>query len=128
MRARQSRVTITFYSVFNNLPFLSYFHRSQETIIILSRWKSTWLMKNIKFPQPDVSLQPFTTPSGSTQCRHKGFLPLPLQVICRFHVHFYAPHPYSCNSDSPYNLQKQFAPSSSYFLSNSKTFMPFPGF
>jgi hypothetical protein len=37
-------------------------------------------------------------------------------------------HPYICNSDITYDLQKQFASSSSYFLSNSKTFMPFSGF
>jgi hypothetical protein len=58
VRARQSWVTITFYSVFTTLPFWKYFHRSQEIIIIFSRWKSIWLMKNTKFPQPDVSLQP----------------------------------------------------------------------
>jgi len=58
VRAGQSRVSITFYSVFTTLLFWSYFRRSQEIIIILSRWKSIWLMQNIKFPQPDMSLRP----------------------------------------------------------------------
>lgn len=92
VRAGQSRFTITFYSVFITLLFWRHFRRSQAIIIILSRWKIIWLMKNIKFPQPDVSLQPKHL-QAVCSADTRVFQPLPLQVICWFHVHFYAPHP-----------------------------------
>ena len=124
VRARQRRVTITFYSVFVTIPFWGYFLCfARNSIIILSCWKSIWLMKNIKLPKPDVSVQ-----SKHLQAVFSADTEVSCLFFCRFHEHFYAPHPYICNSDITYDLQKQFASSSSYFLSNSKTFMPFSGF
>jgi hypothetical protein len=85
-------------------------------------WKSIWLMKNIKFPQTDISLQPKHLQSLCSADTRVFYL-----FLCKWSVDFMCISmrhiPTAVNSDSTYELQRQFAPSSSFFPSNSKTFM-----